>query len=1187
MKSFIDRFTQAEGLTVFNGNEAIVKGGLENEVAFWSGYPGSPMAGIHTTLGNLSRGLFAQKGIVYHRALNEMTAAAELGGSQKAGVNGVTACKHVGLLWMTDQLLLENLTGTGDNSGALVVVGDDVGGTSSTVVLDSRRTFELLKMPYLEPSSIQEMKDFVAIGLDISKQSKLYVGMRVVAALGDGGGTVRVGPNRYSRINALNKVDIRVTAPTVGPDALTARESQLFQKHQQALKIARNHQINKIINPGASSSLGFIAPGKSYADLYQALRDFGLHHEAPLLKIGLPYPLDEALVLEFAAGLRQVIVIEEKEGLLEERIKAILYGRQQDTNQTGPPPAVYGKRFPHQAEGFPQFGDLNPDLIKNKLAPLLRQVFPAATGLDREMAILEEIASRQYQTTPLRVPSFCAGCPHRASVTLTKRLARQNHPDGGIIPVHEIGWRGSVAAGQPAPSSPNLLVHGDIGCYTMAVLPPYQLLDTISSMGQGGAVSDGLSPFALNQKVAFIGDGTFVHSGRNSILSSVINRSDITYIILNNGTIAMTGGQATPITEQGLNIERIVRSYGVEHVTVIDSAEAYAASYERTLRRYNELPGVKVIIVNKECAIEIGRRQRREWAMQAAQGIYPVWEEHYRINPDICEMCYDCGQKTACPGLDIVEPVDTVYGQKMQINKSTCVNDGACTQGECPSFQKLRIKRADPRPPLPPLPAEGLLEPARKVEVGSGYSIFIPGVGGMGVLTVSGLLAYAAMFDGKLVTYMNQTGLSQKNGAVVSHLIIRDKEEPHAPFISKGKADLFLALDSLEASRPNNLDMIAPSRTRAVVNIARNQTVLNIAGVDQFPQTEALTRQVQRYSQEAVIVDGVKICERLFGTSQYNNIFLVGVAYQHGYLPLSAASLEQAISLNGKAMEANLAAFRWGRIFVSDPARLETHMAGTPPKTAAELAELNKDYLYMEPKGDQLVTAYEGLLAAAPQIDEEMAYTMASWLYTLIQYQDVAYAQAYLDFIKQVYRHDRADYRLTKTVAHNLARLMQVKDEFEVARLALSREEQDRLRTEYKLKPEDRVEITFILDPPWLRFASRQPRKIEFGPDTQIRLLFHLLKRLKFLRGFAAKWSKTRRLEFGLIAWYRNLIEQMLPHLTATNYAKAVSIAGLARGIVGYDQVKVRNWRRIEAEVKRELSRFMSPEPVEAERVAA
>lgn len=1177
MTSLADRFIQEDGLAVFNGNEAVVKGGLESEVAFWSGYPGSPMAGIHTTLGALSQGLFAEKGIVYHRALNEMTAAAELGGSQKAGVNGVVACKHVGLLWMTDQLVLENLTGTGQDSGALVVVGDDVGGTSSTVVLDSRRTFELLKMPYLEPGSIQEMKDFVSIGLDISKQSKLYVGIRAVAALGDGGGTVRVGPNRYSPINAIDKVDIRVPSPTVGAQALTQRESLLFQKHKTALEVARQHRLNKIVNPNAASPLGFIAPGKSYADLYQALRDFDLHHQVRLLKVGMPYPLDEELVLRFVEGLRQVIVVEEKEGLLEEQIKALLYGQQNV--------AVFGKRLPNQPEGFPPFGELNPDLIKQKLAPILRDAFPGATDIQREMAVLQEIASRRYRPTPLRLPSFCAGCPHRASITLTRRLAQESRQNGDVIPVGEIGMPGSSP---PADSRPGLLVHGDIGCYTMAVLPPYQVLDTISSMGQGGAVSDGLSPFALNQKVAFIGDGTFIHSGRNSILSSVINRSDITYIILNNGTIAMTGGQATPITQRGLNIEQIVRSYGVKQVTVIDSAQAYASRYEQTLRRYNELPGVKVIIVNKECAIEAGRRQRRERAALAAKDIYPEWEEHYRINPDICEMCYDCGQKTACPGLDIVEPVDTVYGPKMQISKTTCVNDGACTQGECPSFQILRIRRANPRPHIPTAPEEALVEPDHKAEIGHGYSVYIPGVGGMGVLTVSALLAYAAMFDGKLVTFMNQTGLSQKNGAVESHIIIRAKEAPHTPFITKGKADLFLALDLLEASRAKNLDMMAPTRTRAVVNATRNQTVLNIAGVDQFPQSEALADQVQRFSREAVIIDGVRICERLFGSGQYNNIFLMGVAYQQGYLPLSAASIEQAITLNGKAVQANRAAFRWGRLFVSNRALLEEQISEAPPKTAAELVERSKDYLRLERNGDSLAVAYEQLLADAPQVDEEMAYTISGWLYTLIQYQDVAYAQTYLDFVRRVYRYDRADYRLTKTVAHNLARLMQVKDEFEVARLALSREEQDRLRAEYNLQPGDKVETTFVLDPPWLRFLQRDKnKKVHLSPRYHPPLIFGLLKRLKFLRGFAAQRSEIRRLEFGLIDWYRDLVGQMLPHLNEANYAGAVSIADRARGIVGYDSVKIKNWQRIEAEVRRDLEQWLSPEPAEVEQIAA
>ncbi|MFQ5610545.1 MAG: hypothetical protein ACE5H9_00260, partial [Anaerolineae bacterium] len=351
MSELDDRFTQDEGIAIFNGNEAVVKGGLESEIAFWSGYPGSPMAGIHTTLGNLARGLFAQKGIVYHRALNEMTASAELGGSQKAGVNGLVACKHVGLLWMTDQLLLENLIGTGDGSGALVVVGDDVGAKSSTAAMDTRRVFEMLHMPYLEPGSIQEMKDFVPIGIDISRRSKLYVGLRVVAALGDGGGTVQVGPNRYSPVNAIDKIDVKMPPPGLGPEAVSEQERAVLSRLQVALDVAREHGLNSIANPGVAGSLGFITSGKTYADLYQALRDFGLQGRIPVLNFGMPYPLDEALVLRFVAGLRQVIVIEEKGGVLEERIKALLHSArsQAEVGQV----AVYGKDLPDQAEGFP------------------------------------------------------------------------------------------------------------------------------------------------------------------------------------------------------------------------------------------------------------------------------------------------------------------------------------------------------------------------------------------------------------------------------------------------------------------------------------------------------------------------------------------------------------------------------------------------------------------------------------------------------------------------------------------------------------------------------------------------------------------------------------------------------------------------------------------------------------------
>jgi indolepyruvate ferredoxin oxidoreductase len=1167
--SLLKRFEQEEGVAIFDGNEVLVKAGLENGVGFWTGYPGSPVAGIHDVLEQLTPGLFAEKGIVYHRALNETTASAELGGSQKAGVNAVASAKNVGFTWMLDHLAFENLTGTGKKSGALVVIGDDLVASSSTIALDTRRAFEMLKMPYLEPSSNQEIKDFFGAGLRISRESGLYVGMRIVSDQGDSGSTIHLTSNQYPVNNALQPRPLSITPATIGSRLVASMEAEFPERLATAVRIAAEEGLNRVLNPESPGTLGLVTSGKSFSDLYQALHDIGLHQQVRILKVGMPYPLDEPMLLDYASGLDQIIVLESKEPVMEERIQAALH-------RNGMRIPVYGKAFPAGYEGFPRVGELTPDSIKAQLGPMLLDAFPNyATQVQAELTLQQEIMNRDYNPTPLRLPTFCPGCPHRASISLTKKLKH-----GGFIPLEQLEAAPGVGAPDVSQES-SLLVHGDIGCYTMAVFPPFQMVDTMSAMGQGGAVADGLAAFSSDRKVAFVGDGTFIHSGRNSIMSSIANGTDITYIVLNNDTIAMTGGQTTPVhtrrrVKNSLNIESIIRGYGVEHVTNIATEEAYARKYQKTLERYIDMPGVKVIIVNKECAITEGRRERREKAAREAQGVYDAFELHYRIQPDICEMCYDCSQKTGCLGLDIKEVTNTIYGPKMQINKSTCYNDGACTMGHCPSFQTLRIKRADPARRRDVIPPDGLVEPAQMVSIGDGYTIFIPGVGGMGVLTTSALLSYAAMFDGKLVTFTNRIGMAQKNGAVDSHLIIREKEDAHATKISAGKTDLYLALDMLEGARPDNLNLIAPDRTRSIVNTERTQTVLTIAGMNTFPEMDQLIGDIGRYSREVTSMNIFDISEKLLGNRQYANIFIMGVAYQMGAIPISAESIEEAIHFNGKAIQHNLAAFRWGRLWVSDRARVEAEISAEESISAEALRERNKRYLSLEPSGARRVADYEALLADAPNLGEDGNRTLFGWLYTLIQWGGAGYAREYLDFVNHVHQRDNGDFAMTRTVAHNLARLMAYKDEFEVARLALSHEEKDRLRREYDLQKGDKVEIAYYLDPPWTRFLRDGGRKMEL---KRSRLLFALLKRLRFLRPALSRFDEARRLELRLPGWYRELVTTLLDHLGPSSYDQAEGIADVARGIVGYDYVKLNNWRQVEREVEKKLEALVSRQP--------
>ncbi|UKD57109.1 indolepyruvate ferredoxin oxidoreductase family protein [Amycolatopsis sp. FU40] len=1122
-----DRYRAAEGQFQLTGVQALARLPFEvrradqraglRTAAFVSGYEGSPLGGYDLELGKQAE-LLAEHDIVFEPGVNEELAATAVQGAQLAaksenrrvdGVTGYWYGKSPGLDRASDALRHNNLMGTHRLGGALALVGDDPGAKSSTVPGSSELLLADLGMPTLYPADPQEVLDLGQHAVAMSRACGLWVGFKIATNVADGTGTVRVDPGRFRSLEPDPVVDGRpfvheMTARMLQPDLGRLERSRDGARLELARRYAAVNGLNTVVG-GRDARIGIVAAGKTYHDLRQALEILGLDEPelerrgVRLLRLAMVHPLEPEAVTRFAAGLREIVVVEEKRSFIETAVKDLLYGRP-DT------PAVAGKRGPDGTALVPADGELDPDRIAAALAIRLRAHggFPSVESWQ---------APRRTIALPLaaRTPYFCSGCPHNSS---TKT------PEGSL-----------VGAG--------------IGCHSLVLMTgreDYGDITGLTQMGGEGTQWIGMSPFVRDDHlVQNLGDGTFHHSGSLAVRAAVASGVNITYKLLYNSAVAMTGGQQPTGVLTVPQVVAAMRAEGVRRIIVTTEEPARyrrvrlgrgvrvwhrdrLAEAQETLAR---VPGVTMLIHDQECATELRRKRKR--------GLAPEPPQHAVINERVCEGCGDCGEKSNCLS---VQPVDTEFGRKTRIDQSSCNKDFSCLEGDCPSFLTvLPGKSAGKRPLAEPL-ADPLPEPKRTVSA-ERYTVRVTGVGGSGVVTLSQILATAANIAGLPVRSLDQTGLAQKGGAVVSDVKIG---ATHANKASDGECDLYLGADVLVAADPRYLAVADPSRTTAVVSTSKVPTGAMVADTSvTFPEEAALLDRLREAAGTMTALDAREMAEVLFGQDQYANLLLTGVAYQRGALPIPAEAIEEAVSRNGVRVETNVQAFRRGRQWVADPAALETVLAGVRGEPEPEPA---------------LSPAARALLATVGE-SAELARLLRVRVPDLIAYQNVAYARRYVEQVERVRRAESGavpgSTALTEAVARNLYKLMAYKDEYEVARLSLDPVQERRVRARFGAD----ARIAYRLHPPVLK-ALGMRRKIELGP--WFKPVFRVLVAGRRLRGTPLDpfgRAAVRRLERDLIAEYERVVGELAERLDQENHALAVETALLPDLVRGYEDVKL------------------------------
>ncbi len=1107
-----------------------------NTGMFISGYRGSPVGMLDAAFIKNQKAMLAHN-IHFVDGLNEDLAATAVWGTQMLhtvgkqkfdGVTGMWYGKAPGVDRSGDALKHANYTGIQKNGGVLAIVGDDPSCKSSSLCSQSEPMLFHVGMPSLYPANVQDILDLGLHGYQMSRLSGLWVGMKIVTNVADGSGSANVSPGRLDFIDPSLVFDGVLWQPqmnlgmNVRAEALEMERSLYTRRLEVAKRYAQVNRLNHIVFDNPDAWLGIITAGKTYHDLRQSFLELGLDDAAlkrygiRILKMGMLFPMEPTIVREFARGLEEIFVIEEKRPFLEMFAKNVLYGMANA-------PRVVGKFDETERELLPHYGEFESDVIGRALTKRLSQkarVESAEAWLKR----LDEVHARGKLPTATRTAWYCSGCPHNSSTQAV---------EGSI-----------VSAG--------------IGCHTMAMWMGRNVVMG-THMGGEGAQWIGMAPFTDTKHIfQNMGDGTYAHSGSLALRYCASTNANITFKVLRNSHTSMTGGQAIQGAEPVTAMVAEFLANGVKKVIVTtDNTEAYAGvslpggtevwhrdRLNEAQRALAATPGTTVLLHDQECAAELRRARSRGKAEEPAQVVV--------INERVCEGCGDCGEKSNCMS---VEPVATEFGRKTRIHQSSCNKDFSCVKGFCPSFLTVTPN---------PEPADGgkkkkkgripaldraLPEPKSKVDDSLGFSIHVMGIGGTGSVTVVATLANAARLEGKHVIGLDQTGLAQKGGAVISDIKISHQPFSGSNKISDGRSDLFLGFDILNATDPKNLDKCGAERTIAVVSTTQTPTGQMIANRrSQFPALNGLIAGINRVTRrdENVFIDGQAMAEGLFGDAMATNNFMVGVAFQAGTIALRAESIEQAIKNSGVGVEQSLAAFRWGRMAVVDRDFVEAEVARQSGGQAQGAAP------QLSPSARAIVDA----LGAQGELKRLLEIRVPE----LIAYQDEAYAQRYAEVVKRVAEAERrvlpGQTALGEAVARWLYKLMAFKDEFEVARLhahpAFLAELDARFKNGYTLQ--------YHLAPPTI--AKRDPAtghlvKQTFGP--WMLKAFKFMAGMKGLRGGALDVfgnTEERKQERQLINDYIRQMDEVVTQLSPANHAAAVALASVPDEIRGYGHVK-------------------------------
>jgi indolepyruvate ferredoxin oxidoreductase len=1144
--SLEEKYRREEGRIFLSGIQALARLPLDQHRAdrrrglrtatLIAGYRGSPLGGLDITL-ERNRDLFREHHIVSLPTVNEEQGATAVFGSQLVnllpggkydGVLGMWYGKGPGVDRTGDAFKHANYAGAGRHGGVLALGGDDPASKSSTLPSDSTVTFYDAFFPVLFPGSVQEVLDLGRLGFELSRYSGLWVGLRVVTNVADEIGTAEVSADRILVVDPGFAWEGRPWRPTQNPNLLPPWSLELERElHTGRLEAAQafgtTNRLNRISVPAPGAWLGIAAAGKTYYDLREALRHLGLDDEAlgrvglRLLKVGMLYPMEPGIIREFARGLEELLVIEEKRAFIELFIGQILYNQVER-------PRLVGKRDEQGRPLVPSTGELDTDRIAQLVASRLTRRAPLESVRAR-VALLEEVVARPAPLSLQRQPYFCSGCPHNRSTVVPE----ESYAGGGI------------------------------GCHTLA-LGTRPTTVGVTQMGGEGAQWVGMAPFTeIPHMFQNLGDGTLFHSGSLAIRQAVAAGAHITFKILYNSAVAMTGGQQ-PAGEMTVpELTHLLEAEGVGRVIVTTDEPAkyprgtrwasgvevwHRDRLEEAQRVLRETPGVTALIHDQRCAAEKRRLRKRGRLEDPPMRVV--------INEAVCEGCGDCGVKSNCLS---VHPVETEFGRKTQVHQGSCNKDYSCLDGDCPAFVTVTPRAAGGRREEKAFRLERELpEPSLKVLRECG--LVMMGIGGTGVVTVNQILGTAALLDGRCVRGLDQTGLSQKGGPVVSHLKILDRPEEVSNKTAAGEADGYLVFDLLAGTAPQNLSCARPDKTIAIVSTSRVPTGAMIASTEiRFPDAEELVASVNRYTRknENVCLDAVEMAETLFDDHMLANLLLLGAAYQAGAIPVSAKAIEEAIVFNGVSVEANVQAFRAGRLAVIDPA-----WAGSLKRPRLGAVESFPE-----------LSAEARALVESVGAGGELRRLLEIRVPELIAYQDVIYARAYVDFVRKVVDAERAvvpgGSRLSEAVARHLFKLMAYKDEYEVARLHLTNDPWGQVGRRYP----GGVRLEYHLHPPLLR-ALGMKKKLRLG--RWFRGGFRLLVALRRLRGTSLDvfgYTRVRRLERALIDEYRALVEGALAGLAHESYERAAALVNLPDLIRGFEEVKLRSVERFREEVRR------------------
>jgi indolepyruvate ferredoxin oxidoreductase len=1192
------RFLVESGTEIFSGAELLLKGCLETPggVGLLTGYPGSPVAGFFDSCHDIAE-LLKEKGVAARMANNEALSVAMVNGAQMVGVKGIAVFKNVGLHVASDALALGNLSGIPyETGGAVIVSGDDPWSESTQVPADSRFLFEHLRCPVLEPTNSQELKDWIAHAFDLSVRSKLYIGFSVTVMLADGGGTVECRPNQWPAISTNQRIAVEtgkipVETTVLLPPRSWRQELTFDDRFRALLQRCRELGLSRILYPIERSwrqgrteraPIGFVASGPSFAMLTDALREMGLLGELPILKLAISYPVDTTLVDQMAGMCERLVVVEERRSFVEKQIAEHLGKVRQNTpNSPSATTELWGKDFPRGRAGIPSTRGLHPSLLIQKLTELLRDTpgVPAELSNGRLTEELDTIAqaSKVQGVVPVRTPAYCPGCPHRDS-------------SSALLEIRKNFLNPEYMQAQYDRAPMDLVAHGDTGCYTMMMFEPNKpLMHNYSGMGLGGATGAGVDPFITNKQIVFMGDGTFFHSGSIAIANAITQRQDITFIILENRTTAMTGHQPNPTLEEDImgnkilshDIERIVRalipdaagplgknareSKDVPRARVIRMSPALRDEYKDMLEKVILEDGVKIVIADKECGITFHRRKRREEQALKKEVGFVKQKTFMNVTDEVCEYCLECTNQTGCPGLKVV---DTDYGKKIQTDFTACVSDGACARIDaCPSFEQVIVTRKKP----PRLPDEvvdltGIPDPPLNDIWGKKdlWRCYLAGVGGMGIGVAGDILVRAGHKDGLYVGFIDKKGLAIRNGGVFSQIQFSKHPLEGSPVMPFGKADLLIGVDAVEATRAvsptENLRVASPKFTHAVVNTGKTATILTLMGREDFePEELARIIQGQCKAGQFFSFNVGDLCERLLDSKLYANIMMLGVAYQLGFIPLSYKSLTWAIRhAVGREFERNYRAFNIGRKIVLRP-DLFGVSAPKHIETVDQAIERKANILKASSiwgKGN--AAAYRQICADSlekmPSLEDSAKRDFVIRLFDAVQWGALPYARGYATRIVKTYSQDTPDrnFAVTRAVIWNLAKVMMIKDEVYVSMMYTSPEKYKRDRRRFNVNPANGDKITYLhLNRPEFDIAGRKVRFHWKGRDWQYRVMRHC----RWLRNILPQWHVKEK---GFREWYTKLVDTCdlhAPH-DVGHYNLWLEILKSPEPVTGYREVR-------------------------------